>query len=39
MITKELNAPKALIALTLKKAGKLATTCSIGRYAGGITVK
>ena len=30
MITKELNAPKALIAFTRKKAGTLASTYSIG---------
>jgi hypothetical protein len=38
-ITNELKAPKTVVAFTPKKAAKLASTCSIGRYEGSITVK
>jgi plastocyanin domain-containing protein len=38
-LTKELKTPKTVVAFTPKKAGKLASTCGIGRYEGSITVK
>ena len=38
-ITKELKAPKTVVAFTPKKAGSIAFTCPMGMYEGSVAVK